>query len=81
MSASFVSVHDNVEVEPLVMDAGANDAVQLGGETTVTEAVQVFVAPREFATVSVQVWVAVGDFVDEPVAPDAVPLPRLPVQE
>ena len=55
MSASFVSVQDKVEVDPLVIDAGLKDAVQLEGGSTVTETVQVFVAPRELATVRVHV--------------------------
>ena len=76
----MVNVHDKVEVEPLVIDAGLKDAVQLGAGTTVTVAVQVFVPPAPLSTVSVHVWVAVGDKTDEPVAPAAVPLPRLPVQ-
>jgi len=76
-----VSVHDRVEVCPPVMLAGLNDAVQLAGGATVTVAVQVLVAPKELATVSVQVWVVVGEVEAEPLAPENVPLPKLPVQE
>jgi len=69
-----------VEVEPLVIDVGLNDAVQVGIGTTVTVAVHVFVPPAPLSTVSVHVWVIEGDLEEEPLAPEAVPLPRLPVQ-
>jgi len=80
LSASFVKVQDKVDVEPVVIEAGVKEAVQLGAGPANTTAEHVFVAPKAFATVSVHVWVAVGDKTDEPVAPAAVPLPRLPVQ-
>jgi hypothetical protein len=79
-SASLVEVHESVDVCPdVVIVVGENDSVQLGAPHTVTEAVQVFVAFNELATVRVQLWLAVGDFTELPVAPDAVPLPRFPV--
>ena len=75
-----MEVHDSVEVAPLVMDEGLNEAVQVGAGTTVTVAGHVIVPPALFCTVRVQVWVAVGDFTEDPLAPVNVPLPRLPVQ-
>jgi hypothetical protein len=69
-----------VEVEPVVMLAGLKEAVQVGTGTVVTVAVQVFVPPTPLSTVRVQVWVAVGEKLCDPLAVLNVPLPRFPVQ-
>jgi len=79
-SASLAEVHDKVEVPPEVMLTGLNDAVQVGAGTTVTVAGQVLVPPEPLSTVSVQVWAAVGDLTDDPLAPKRVPLPKFPLQ-
>ena len=47
---------------------------------TLTVAEQVAVVPAQFCAVKVQVCVEVGEVLAEPLAPESVPLPRLPVQ-
>ena len=64
----------------MVMLEGLKEAVQVGAGTTVTLPAQVLVPPALLATVKVQVWVAVGEKALDPVAPENVPFPRLPVQ-
>jgi len=54
-SASFVDVHDKVEVCPDRILVGLKDAVHEGAVFTVTVAVHVFVVPELFCTVSVHV--------------------------
>jgi len=80
LSASFVSVHDKPEVCPHAMVEGLKEAVQIAWGTTVTVAVHVFVPPVPLSTLNVHVCVDVGEAETEPLAPDNVPLPRLPVQ-
>lgn len=81
LSASFVRVHDRVDVWPDVILPGLKEAVHEGALVTVTGAEQVPVVPALLATVRVQVWFPVGLKFLEPVAPDSVPDPRFPVQE
>ena len=76
-----MDVQEKVEVWPdVVIVVGLKEAVQVGAAHTVTAAVQVFVVPVLFFTVRVQVCVAVGERLREPLAGENVPLPRLAVQ-
>ena len=72
--------HVRVELPPAATVAGLKEAVQVGAGTVVTVAVQVFVPPDPLSTVKVQVWVAVGEKLCDPLAVVKVPLPRFPVQ-
>ena len=67
---------------PGLIIGGLNEAVHVGRGrlVTVTLAVHVTGVTPLFA-VRVQVWVDVGDTVEEPLGVVKVPLPRLPVQE
>jgi hypothetical protein len=56
------------------------DELHVGALSTVTVAKHVLIEPAPLSTVSVQVCVAVGVVLVEPLTPAKLALPRLPVQ-